>query len=245
MIKLYHFGQAWNVADPSPFCLKVMAYMTLADIPFESMAGMSGLRGSPKKKLPYIEDGDKRLGDSTFIVEYLEATYPNRLATVENPRLRAELHALRRMLEENTYWALVTQRWLDDSNWEQHTRPQFFGGLAWPLSTILPGLLRSGLRKTVYRQGMGRHSREEIDRIAQKDLQAVADLLGDRRFVAGDDVTVSDATVYAFLHSCVGTPHRSAQRDFVTENRTLSDYLKRMLDRLGPAFSAPAARPTG
>lgn len=240
MIKLYHFGQAWEVADPSPFCLKVMAYMTLADIPFESVAGMSALRGSPKSKLPFIEDGATRLGDSTFIIRYLEEAYPDRLAAVSSPKLSAELHALRRMLEENTYWALVTNRWLDDDNWERYTRPQFFGNLFWPLSVLVPALLRRGLRKTVYGQGMGRHSREEIDLIACADLRAVSDYLADKPFIAGDRVTATDATVYAFLHSCVGTPHRSKPGEFVRENRTLSDYLQRMLDLLGPTFSAPA-----
>lgn len=239
MIKLYHFGQAWDLPDPSPFCLKVMAYMTLADIPFESAAGMSALRRSPKSKLPFITDGEKRLGDSTFIIQYLEEAYPNRLAQVEDARQRAELHALRRMLEENTYWTLVSSRWLDDANWEQFTRPQFFGGLTWPLSVLVPGLLRKGLRRTVYGQGTGRHSREEIDQIGCRDLQAVADYLGDSAYLAGDRPTATDASVYAFLHCFVGAPQQSAQGDFVRENQVLSDYLQRMLELLGPRFSAP------
>ena len=244
MIKLYHFGPAWDLPDPSPFCLKVMAYMTLANIPFESAAGMAALRRSPKSKLPFITDGEKRLGDSTFIIQYLEEAYPNRLASVGDARKQAELHALRRMLEENTYWTLVSSRWLDDDNWAKFTRPQFFGGLVWPLSMLIPGLLRKGLRRTVYGQGTGRHTRKEIDQIACRDLLAVADYLGDRDFLAGESPTTTDASVYAFLHCFVGAPHESVAGDFVRKNIILSNYLQRMLELLGPKFSTPGAAPS-
>ena len=53
MIKLYKFGQVGDVADASPFCVKVEAYLRLADIPYETVSGPQYLRKAPKGKLTF------------------------------------------------------------------------------------------------------------------------------------------------------------------------------------------------
>jgi glutathione S-transferase len=71
MIKLYKFGSIGDVCDASPFCVKVEAYLRLADLPYETLSGAQYLRKAPKGKLPFIEDNDNIIADSSFILKYL------------------------------------------------------------------------------------------------------------------------------------------------------------------------------
>ena len=240
MLQLYHFGPAWGTADPSPFCLKVMYWLRLADIPFEARAGMNHLRNAPKSKLPYIDDDGKIIGDSTFIVRYLREKHGDPLANSASERDKASVHAVCKMLEEHTYWALVHNRWLNDDNWDQLTKPQFFGSMPPVVKTLLPAFLRRGLRKALYNQGLGRHSDEEIAALAVADLRCLEDGLKDRDFLLGDDVCDGDATAAAFLTSLAIPPHPSPMREFVQGSAVLTDYLNRVQARVGDALDKAA-----
>ena len=72
MIKLYKFGPIGDICDPSPFCVKVEAYLRMTNQPYETVSGAQYLRKAPKRKLPYIEDNGKIIADSSFILNYLK-----------------------------------------------------------------------------------------------------------------------------------------------------------------------------
>lgn len=61
MIKLYGFGQAFGVADASPFVVKVDLFLKLSGIEFEYIGDFNQLKKSPKNKLPFIDDNGKKL----------------------------------------------------------------------------------------------------------------------------------------------------------------------------------------
>lgn len=228
MITLYQFGPAWNMPDPSPFCTKVITYLRLAKIPFESAAGMNHLRRSPKGKLPFIDADGELVADSSFIIPYLQEKYGNPLREVEDGREKSALRGITRMLDEDLYFVLVYFRWIEDGNWNEFTRPNFFGSLAWPLSSLVPALIRRNIRKSLHHQGLGRHTPSEITAIGRRNLEAVRDYLGDRRFIAGDTPCVADATIYAFLSGIATPPHRSELKEFVSSEPMLTAYIERV-----------------
>ncbi|MCJ8157175.1 glutathione S-transferase family protein [Sphingomonas sp. LaA6.9] len=79
----------------SPYVRKVLAYAAEKGLPLElEMAGMG--RGGPEfeaaspfRKMPAFSDGDFRICDSTAIITYLEAKYPEPSLIPAEPRSRA------------------------------------------------------------------------------------------------------------------------------------------------------------
>ena len=232
MIRLYQFGPAWGLPDPSPFCMKVVTYLQLANIDFESVSGLNNLRRAPKGKLPYIDDEGKIVADSGFIIPYLQAKYGNPIDEPTDPRQRGALRAITRMLDEDLYFAMVYARWIDEDNWRQHTFPQFFSKMPLPIRFVVPAIIRRGVRKSLHEQGMGRHMPDQIMQIGLRDLVALRDYLGDNPFIAGAEVSVADVTVYAFLAEIAKPPHASALKEFVAADSTLTNYITRMDSRL-------------
>jgi glutathione S-transferase len=80
----------------SPFVRKVMAYAAEKGLALElEPAGMGRggpdfLRASPFRKMPGFCDGDFAISDSTAIITYLEAKYPQPALIPEAPEARAQ-----------------------------------------------------------------------------------------------------------------------------------------------------------
>ena len=74
MITLYQFPPVWGLPNASPFCMKVETYLRMTGLPYQFARG-ADIRKAPKGKFPVIEDNGKIIPDSSFIVEYLKASY--------------------------------------------------------------------------------------------------------------------------------------------------------------------------
>lgn len=229
MIKLYQFKPAFGLPNASPFCMKVETYLRMAGLAYECPRG-ADLRKAPKGKLPYIEDGDKVMADSAFIIDYLKQTYGDTLDAHLTERERAKALAIRRMLEENTYWAAIYTRWIEDAGFAQ-TRDIFFGGMPPPLKQLVPHIARRAIRREMHGHGMGRHSREEIYAIGCQDIRALANLLGDQPFFMGDKPSSIDATAYAFIANLLWVPLASPLLDEAKKHANLEAYCQRMKAR--------------
>ena len=59
---------------------------------------------SPKGKIPWIELNGEKIGDSSFIIKYLNKTFDVDLNAGFTKEERAIAHSWRKMIEENTYW---------------------------------------------------------------------------------------------------------------------------------------------
>jgi glutathione S-transferase len=232
MIKLNGFRPLWNLPDLSPFVTKVDAYLRLRSLPY-TMASYPffGLGSAPKGKLPFIEDGDQSIGDSTFIVEHLERRHGPGLDARLSPAARAVAHAMQRMIEENLYWVLVQLRWRIDDNWERFMA-ELFG--AWreneELSNVLPRV-REGVLGQLHGHGMGRHSVDEVWGIGVRDVDALSAYLADKPFLMGEAPTSVDASAHAFLsHLTVGFASPVEER--IRSHANLGAYAARMNGRL-------------
>ena len=51
----------------------------------------------------------------------------------------------------------------------------------------------------LWSHGMGRHTEQEIFEIAVKDLVAVSEILGPKKFLFGDKPCLADASLFAFI----------------------------------------------
>lgn len=209
MIKLYNFGPFGELPDPSPYCVKVDAYMRMAGLEFECVPGMDNLKKAPKGKLPYIEDQGKLVADSSFIIAYLKEQYGDSLDQQLTDEQRAVSHACIKMMDENTYWCLVWGRWVSDEIWPQ-LKENFFGAVPAIIRNLVAAKIRKGVIKNLHGQGIGRHSEEEIKSIMSRDLQALSDLLGDKSYFFGEQASTLDAVAYGFLSQFILAPLQSS-----------------------------------
>lgn len=198
MIKLYSFGANFGVADPSPYVLKVDVYMRMADIEFTSIPDVKNLQKAPKGKLPFITDGNTTIADSQFIIGYLQEKFNVTLDAHLSAEQKSVAHLIGKSLDENLYWCLIYSRWIADDTWPQ-IKQAFFGSMPFPLNKIVPILARRDVISAAHKQGIGRHSAEEITIITRETLQALSILLGKKTYFFGENPSTFDATAFAFL----------------------------------------------
>ena len=232
MIKLYQFPPAYGLPNMSPFCMKVETYLRMAELPYECPRNADIFK-SPKGKMPYIEDtraGGKIVADSSFIIDYLKATYGDMLDANLSARQRALGVVIQRTFEESLYWPVVYSRWIEDVGFET-VKEAAFSKLKFPLRQIVPVMARRGLRKELHGQGTGRHSPEEIYAIGCRDVSALSELLGDQPFFLGDEPTSIDATGYGFLANLLWVPIDLPIRRHAQTLPNLEAYCQRMKAR--------------
>lgn len=231
MIELLQFKPAFGLMNASPFCMKVEVFLKLAGLDYRTVDDVLPMR-TPKGKLPVLRDGADLVADSQAIVEHLQQRHAERLpAHLRGPE-PAEHLALRRMLEEHTYFALLWLRWIDTDGWRA-TGPAFFGHMPWPLRSLVPAIVRRKIRRDLQGQGMGRHGRNELCARAAADLQALAKLLGERAFLGGAEPAAIDATAYALLANVLWAPLDNPVQRACLALPNLVAYAQRMEARVG------------
>jgi len=218
----------WGTPSLSPFCTKLECYLRMAEIPYKPAA--FGRGESPKGKMPYIKIAGSILGDSQLIIEELErrlaAEGKHPLDEGLTPRDAAIGRMVRRMLEEATYFVAMYTRWLTDDGYAIQ-RQEF---KKWVPGIIIP-LIRRDIAKKLHHQGTGRHSHDEAAAMGKADYDAIAELLGDRPFVLGDQPRTVDATVFAFVEGTLGYPLDTPLKRAVEAHPNLVAYRKRIRDR--------------
>ena len=223
MIKLYSFGSGFGVPDPSPFVLKVDSYMRMANIEFEIIPDVGNLRKAPKGKLPFIVDGDITVADSQFIISYLQNKFHVELDSSLSDEQNGIAYLIGKSLDENLYWCLVYSRWVKDDTWP-HIKEAFFGSMPFPLKFIIPVLARKGVISALQKQGLGKHSDEEIKIIAQQTFQSLSDILGKKTYFFGETPCTFDATAFAFLSQFISVSLNNQFNDLARDYGNLVAY---------------------
>lgn len=235
MITLYSFGPFFGLPDASPFVLKAMTLLQIAGLRY--VEDHSGYMRAPKGKLPYIDDEGTIIPDSTFIRFHIERKYGFDFDADLSAEQRATSWAVEKMLEDHYYWALTHTRWIDDANFARSSA-QFFGTVPAPLRPLVKSLVRRKIASSMKAHGIGRHSAEEIAELGRRDIDALATLLGDKRFLFGDKPCGADATAFAFVAESLSPELDSPLRAAILAKADLVAYRDRMLSTYFPKFSA-------
>lgn len=228
MITLHHFGPAFGLPDPSPFCIKVEILLKLSGLPYETRIG--DLRRAPKGKLPLIVEDGVTICDSSFIRFHLEERHGIDFDAGLDAERRGALWALEKMLEDQIYWIMVAERWLDDGNFARGPA-QFFQPVPAPLRPLICALVRRKVQRNVDGHGIGRHSPAERLKLAERALDAMVAMLGERRYFGGDAPVGGDAAPGAFLIAALAPLFDSPFRGLVEQRPTLTAYAGRMRER--------------
>src|SRR5262249_18149503 len=139
-----------------------------------------------------------------------------------------------KMAEDHLYWALVDARWFDEANFAKGPK-NFFQKIPAPVRPIMVAFVQRRLKRTLYGQGMGRHTGTEIVALGTRSIAAIADFLGSKPFFMGGEPTGADATMFAFVAGVL-CPH------FDTPLRTAAQHHENLRRYVGrPPVTAPTS----
>ena len=232
MITLHQFSRAFGTPNPSPFCSKVETYLRLTGLEYE-IEWVTDPSKAPKGKCPFIVDGDKTIPDSHFILSYLKETYGDPLGEGLSDLDRARHHAMTRMMENHLYFALLYSRWVLPGN-SDIVREQFFDSVPALMRGVVFGMVQRGTRKALHGQGLGRHSQQEIERLAIEDIHTLSTILGHDPYFGGDRPREVDCVAFAFVSGALARPFVSPIIDTAESLPNLVAYNARMMESIYP-----------
>lgn len=220
-IILHGYGPAFGVADPSPFVTKVEILLKMANRAYR--IERADIRRAPKGKVPWIIDGGRVVADSSLIRHYLEREYKVDFDSGLNLEQRGLALATERMVEEHLFWGAFHARWIIDDNFNAGP-VQFFQSIPAIVRPLFIKFFRSRARRYLHAQGLGRHDAQDIDYLITADINALAAILGDKKYMFGDQPCGADASIYAFVSGILSKTFHSEIRDAAERHPNLEEY---------------------
>jgi glutathione S-transferase len=223
MLTLYSYPGLFGLADNNAFGLKVFAVLRLAGLRFRH-EHIIDARKAPHGQLPYIEDGDMLLGDSTAILDHLRRHGADLDAQLTEAQ-RMQGFGINRVLDD-LYWPMSYSRWKDDRYW-----PRFRQAMLDQVPSVtgdeLDGAREYNFERYRY-QGIGRFAPDEAYRRGLDDLRFIAASLRGGPFVFGDQPTSADASIYAFVANILFFPIDTPLREYVVSQLHLEQHCRRV-----------------
>lgn len=186
----------------SPFAAKVRRCLYYKGVEFRVVNyGLTGVRKlkklNPRSKAPVLEHGGKLVPDSTDIIRYLDAAFPDRPVIPADPAASALAHILEDWADESLYFYDLTMR-----SW-----PNNAALLADDLVIEDRGLLRRLLHRVApaiiarqaHGQGTGRKEKPAVCDEVGAHFRAIDTLLADNAWLAGNMLSVADIAVASML----------------------------------------------
>ncbi|XP_039267209.2 failed axon connections homolog [Styela clava] len=223
-----HTGPSRVAPSLSSFVLKLETYLRMTEIPYKEEVS---LKKSPKGKIPFVKIDGKDLGDTNFIIPYLNKKYEKDLDASLNLQEKSISLAFKRLIEENLYWTMVHYRWVENySSFSKIIPVTGFYKKIMPIAGAM--ILKPNVKSNLNGHGMGRHSVKEIHEISANDLKALSDYLGDKQFFMGENPTEIDASLFGLLAQFRFTMPESEQEKLMKDDlKNLGEYTDRMRDR--------------
>jgi glutathione S-transferase len=232
-IRLFAFSRGWGVpfGTAAPFPLKLATWMRLTGLRFELVTENNSGKG-PKKKSPWIEDGDVRMGDSELIIRYLSEKYGVDPDAGLSAGDRALSTCWRRTFEDHYHQAFEHQLFFGEGGSDRLR--ELVGTMPAVVRPVLPGLLRSQFRKQLYARGLGRHDESDIIAMGREDLDAASVFLADRSYFLGEEPCGLDACVFGFLGVTIYVEGENPLFRHAASLENLVAYTERMRARYFP-----------
>jgi len=232
MITLHTFGPMFGLPDPSPFVTKADILLKMSGVPYQAVVG--NLNKAPKGKMPYIEDKGIKIGDSTLIRLHLEKHYGVDFDKHLSHAEKGIAWSVEKMLEDSLYWALVSERWMDDTNFNKGPA-NFFKSIPALIRPVIVSMVRRGVRKNLWAHGLGRHTRDELVALAHRDIDSLAAVLGDKPYLMAANKCGADATAFAFVIGMLCPLFDTPIRTHTEQHKNLVAYCESMRKEFYPS----------
>ena len=234
-IKLFQFPRMFGIPNVSPFCCKLETWLRMTGIPYEVVDTPDPRKG-PKAKVPFIVDGNQRLGDTTLIIEHLKKTRDVDPDAWLDEHQRAMSLLVQRVVEEHYAFITLYTHFIRDEGW-RHTQA-FFDSVSALVRPLVMGMLRRNMRSALYLQGTLRHSDEDIMAFAIADWRAILSFMSNGPNFFGERPSSIDATLFGALATTLMTPIQSPVRDFLRTQPKCVAYAERIFAQYFPELPA-------
>ncbi|KIW73873.1 hypothetical protein PV04_01956 [Phialophora macrospora] len=238
----------------SPFVTKLEFRLRHARLPYCVEAGSA--KAAPKGKIPYVdlgalvaedgsEEGSSRMGDSTFIIQWL-------LGMGKIPDLNGELTvgqkledlALRALLEEKLYFYHMRERWLENFYTQRDTA---LYAIPYPVRVVVGYLVHRTVSSTLHGQGVGRLTAEEVRGLKTEIWQSIDSVLEQRLhgahtaeepvwILGGVQPSECDATLFGFIVSVLASDSAPGSKKLVKTFPAVIEYARRIHNGLFPDY---------
>lgn len=232
-LKLFVVGSGWGIpfVTAAPFPLKLETWLRMAKIPHDVVVENNAGKG-PKKKTPWIEDRDVRMGDSELVIEHLKAKHGVDLDAGLSAAERGLATAIHRMFEEHYHQAFEHQLFFGKGGPERMTEMLLtLPALARPL---VRAIFSRALEKQLHARGVSRHGEDTLVAMGKADLDAASALLGDKEFFLGSEPRTVDACAFGFLGVSVYVEGDNPLFRHAASLDNLVRYTERMRSRFYP-----------
>ncbi len=229
MITLYGFGAYFGLPDASPFITKVDILLQMAGLDYVVKTD-GDVTKAPREKYPIIDDNGTIVPDSTSIRFYLEKTYNLDFNQHVSAERQAALWGLERTAENEMYFLVLSERWLDDANFNKGP-VVFFEKAPALIRPLICKMVRKRIEKTIWLQGLGRLTQDEQSELVERWVQACANTLGDRAYFGGEEPCAADATLFAFLIGMDCPFFKTSYNNILKAHPALITYCERMMHR--------------
>jgi glutathione S-transferase len=231
-IRLFTFDSAWGLPTAGPFGLKLEMCLRMLGVPYERVNENDNRKG-PKRKSPWIEEGDARIGDTEWILEHLQRTRGIDIDRGLSSAQLAESQILRRMLEEHFHQVFEYELVVLDAGFV-HLRKIFEGSMSAPMLTLAGPLIRRGFKKHLFERGVARHTPEQVAAMGRADVDALATWLGDREWFVADVPTRADASAFGLLAVSIRSPLMTPVCSYARSKPNLVAFVDRAFARFFP-----------
>lgn len=231
-LRVFTFSAAWGLPTAGPFGLKLESSLRMLDVPYERVYENDHRKG-PKRKSPWIEDGDVRMGDTELILEHVAKTRGKELDRELAPEDRARSLVLRHMLEEHYHQIFEYELCVPDEGFAE-LRKMIAASMPAPLVPLVAPLARRGFRKHLFERGVARHLPEQVAAMGRADIDALSTWLGNRDWFIADHPTKADAIAFGLLAVSIRSPMPTPTCSYARTKPNLVAYVDRALARFFP-----------
>lgn len=233
----------------SPFVTKLEFRFRYSKIAYEAGSGIP--KSGPTGKIPYIEVNStgvptETLGDTAFITKRFigKGLMPDLNADISRRDAGQDL-AIKALLEDKLTFCNMHERWIENF---YAMRDHNLSAIPYPLRVVVGYMIYRNAVSTLYGQGFGRLSADEIHLFRQEIWQAISDMLQDSKaktgtgqscfwIMGGQNPTEADFTVFGFVVSTLMATAAPKSRALVTkEFPTVVDYATRIQQQYFPDY---------
>ncbi|KAK5577951.1 hypothetical protein RB653_002899 [Dictyostelium firmibasis] len=221
-------GKNKDLPSYSPFVLKVISILEYCNIRYE-VDCTGNLGPNPRGTLPFIRYNDEFVYDSYFILQWISKEFKHVTEKMEqsinNERDQAIDNITKRFIDEGLSYLGAYYRWVVPE-YNKIIIPRLLAAIENPiLNSIIHSVANSGAIKK-YKSHLGNLSLDEVNSVSQTDIESLSKLLGSKKFIFGEHLSMADISMFSSLAQVYYVPVDTPIRLFLLEKQNLVKYVE-------------------
>uniref|UniRef100_A0AC34RTE9 Metaxin-2 n=1 Tax=Panagrolaimus sp. JU765 TaxID=591449 RepID=A0AC34RTE9_9BILA len=184
--------------------IAIHAFLKMVDLPFISQQRPNAVDMSPTGRVPFLRLKETLVADYPNIVNFVELK-GIKLSDARTAAEQTDLEAYISLIDEDLRHVEMYIVWLDDETYEKVTKPRTSSAYTFPVSWILPSILRRQKKQYLQDRGYAEKSMKEIISTADIIFQALSAKLGTKKYIIGDQPSELDCLAFGHIYTILTT----------------------------------------